>query len=261
MVPLHVIDHLIYAPVRIPGASGLAQLDTGATRSYIYFEFAHGFARTGSAKIGGALGSASVERCTVPRLEFDGQPFESVSMDVNPGAAANLQEPLLLTLGADILYSRPFCVDLAGREAGFVNKVAPRALEPVAAVRMDRGLAFFTLQIAGVQLRALFDTGAGYSVLNARRLGDVSNRVEDLGYEEATDPTGATQQVPLYRAEAPAVGERILPAVQFLVIDLGPVEDVLGAPLDFVFGVEAMRGSTWMVDPASSVLWMGLASG
>ncbi|MGC8669276.1 MAG: retropepsin-like aspartic protease [Chthonomonadales bacterium] len=148
-------------------------------------------------------------------------------------------------------------MDLRAGHVGFIQADPPEALEAVTELRMERGFAFFTLHIASAQLHALFDTGAGYSVLNRRCLAEVKGQVEDLGYEAASDPTGASARVPLFRAVEACIGKRTLPPFRFLAIDLGPVEELLGVPLDFVFGVEAMAGSEWIVDGRACVLWNG----
>ncbi|MGC8669275.1 MAG: hypothetical protein ACP5VE_14285 [Chthonomonadales bacterium] len=106
MVPLHIRDYLLYAPVHLGGTAGLAQLDTGASRSYVYAAFAEAFPKVGSARIGGALGGGSVERCIVPNVEFDGCSFNAIHADVHaddPPAPIEGGAPILMTAGADIL--------------------------------------------------------------------------------------------------------------------------------------------------------------
>lgn len=253
MVPFIAHHFQIFAPARVGHLSGYAHVDTGARRSFTRQRFGAGFPRVGEGRVKGAIGATAVPQCRVPLVSLFGEDFLDLMVDVLPdstGDFGHLDFPVILTAGVDVLYHKPLYIDFLHQRIGFVDPV-PHYLEgssQVVDLTFALGFAFFKLQLGEHELRAMFDTGAGYSVLHARWLDTLRGELIEQAPEEATDPAGGRAIVPVYRHASLAINGIPLGGGRFLVVDLEPVEKLLGTELDFVLGFDTMVGHNWLVD-------------
>jgi hypothetical protein len=85
-------------------------------------------------------------------------------------------------------------------------------------------------------------------VLNQRLLGTLRGELIEAEPLEVDDVTGARHTIPTYRCNRLTIAEHPLGVCQFLVIDVGAIEQLAGRQIDFVLGVNAMMGRGWVVD-------------
>lgn len=254
-----IVDNFrMFAPVRVGQILGYAQVDTGANPSFMCQSFSKGLHRIGIGKIKGALRIAAVERCRLPIVTFLGHNFANVLVNIQPDGAGDFQSlpfQVVMTVGVDILYQKPLYLDFGGKQLGFLEMASPRWItDQVVDLRFGSGLAFFTLDLGPHHLSALFDTGAGYSVLNVRCFDRLRAELIELQPEETSDPTGAKTVIPVYKHSYLAINDYPIGEGQFLVIDLTEVENAIGVEVDFIFGFNTMRNYNWIVDKQGSRL-------
>lgn len=253
MVPYIVHGYRMFVPVRVGNLSGYAQVDTGASCSMIRNSLASGFPTVTGGQFRGALGTAEAKRCRLPVVSLLGEDFSDLVVHIQPDSASDFGSvpfEVILTAGVDILYHRPLHLDCARQMIGFLDPGSSRWDEGSQATPLSfaSGFAFFKLELGAHRLNALFDAGAGYSVLHARLLGLLRDQLIEQEPEEATDPTGGKAIAPVYKHPCLAIDGQPIGEGRFLVIDLEPVERVLGTGLDFVFGFNVITGHNWVVD-------------
>jgi hypothetical protein len=246
----------VFAPVRIGPTAGYAFLDTGATFSRIYQSFANKLAKTGTAQLQGALGTTQVEQCTLDRVSFLGHEFLDVLARVQPDEAAGFQDlpfPVVMTVGADILFQKVLYLECAAGRVGFLESVPPELEKGAHSIdlRFENRFAFFDVSLGAHRQEAAFDLGAGYCVLNARCLETLGSDLIEQRPEETMDSTGAKSQIPVYKHPALEVNGYGLGGIRFLVMDLTAVEKALAVAVDFIFGFNAMVNQNWIVDKSN----------
>ena len=249
----------VFAPVRIGEVAGYAFLDTGASSSRICQSYANDLPRIGAAQLRGALGTTQVEQCTLERVSLLGHDFLDVVARIQPDEAGGFQDlpfPVVMTVGADILFQKVLYLECAAGRVGFLQSVPPELEKRAQAVDLlfQRKYAFFSINLGDHQLNAAFDVGAGYCVLNARCLEALQADLMEQQPEETMDSTGAKAEIPVYKHPALQVGRLCLGGIRFLVMDLTPVEQALDVVVDFIFGFNAMMNQNWIVDKANQRL-------
>lgn len=246
----------VFAPVRIGQIAGYAFLDTGATLSRICQSFSDDLVKTGTAQLQGALGTTQVQQCTLGRVSFLGHDFLDVVARVQPNEEAGFQDlpfPVVMTVGADIVYQRVLYLECAAGRVGFLESVPPELEKRGQEIdlRFEKKFAFFDVNLGAHTLHAAFDTGAGCCVLNARCLETLQPELIQQQPEETSDSTGAKAQIPVYKHPALDVSGQSLGGIRFLLMDLTSVEEALDVEVDLIFGFNAMVNQNWIVDKAN----------
>jgi len=122
----------------------------------------------------------------------------------------------------------------------------------------DKDICLLELASRTAPIWALFDTGAGLSVLNSARIEKDALDLQPSFALEVSDATGAraTQRVAL--CSGLRVGNTLVPDFHCLSIDLQVIEKALGCDIHMVFGANAMlrSGFSWLIDkPAKEVFF------
>lgn len=252
-------DFRMFVPVQIGQLSGYANLDTGARHSSILQSYAESFARVGEREIRTAFATAFVPQVRLERLQCLGETFPGLTVDILPneaGDVAALPFPVIATLGSDVLLTFPLMVDFLANTVGFLKTAPP---DEATFVRLPADFHFgppsFAMHLADQPVQAVWDTGAAMSVLHQKAIARFQDALAEDEPLEAQDPTGSSQQVPTYRCRDLRLGDTRLDPVCFLAIDLSPIEQQTGRPVDIVFGINAMSGRCWIVDrPHAQIL-------
>ncbi len=107
-------------------------------------------------------------------------------------------------------------------------------------------------------MRTIFDTGAGFSVLNSARRAELGLQAENTYSQEVSDPTGARIVMEVFWHSRFGVKDISLGECEFFAIDLAAVEMGLGTQVDFVLGVNTMlrSGCVWVVDSNTGSIWL-----
>lgn len=253
----------LFAPVWVNGSSGYAHVDTGSVSSLVRASHARGIARTGASLLRGGLGAGLVEQCQLNEVEFLGQAFNHLPVKViadDVGQFDRLPFPVMMVAGSDLLYHQALHLNFSRGKIGFLESIPASIQKTSSVVHLDSqlGPAFITIDLGNRALRAAFDVGSAYSVLNTSRLHLFTSEVYPIGREEVLDATGRSALVDIYWHAHLAIAEQPLGDVRFLAMDLSALEDILGSELDFILGYNVMQAHDWVVDRAQGRLLLDI---
>lgn len=254
-------DGQLFTPVRLGENAGFAHLDSGAKHSSVRESWAAAYPHVGLRELQGALGVMNVFRVQVAGFDFLGESFRNQVVDVLPDTSGGFTElpfPVLLALGSDVLLHRRLNLDFLRHEIAFVSQDSqPLPATERLALDFSLGIPVFEIHLAGLPLRAVFDTGAGMSVLNQRLAEGLREALLQTGPLEVEDPSGSRQRLRTYRSRELKIGKTRMRNLQFLMIDLSAVEQRNDIQIDFIFGISGMLGRRWLIDARQGSLEMG----
>jgi hypothetical protein len=265
-----VFEFSVLVPVTMGQNQGYALVDTGGSGSLIFQPFSEGFPKAGTRKTQSLLTTEQADRCRVDRISAFGENFSDIVATVVPRAIGDLGTlpfPVIGTLGIDTLYQKPLYLQFASGKIGFLETVPPELEKHSWLIDLgfQMGFPFFTVGLGSLRLRATLDTGAGYSVLNARWLDALRPELMEVQPEETSDGTGTKAWIPVYKDRGLQIDGYSLGETRFLVADLSDLEKRLGGEIDFILGFNAMMSQDWIVDkPGGRLLlldakWEGVA--
>lgn len=241
-------EHRLFAPVCLGLHTGYAHLDTGARFSAVLKRFAAGMARRKKQEPpAGGTGSEN-EQVLVPDVSFLGRDFHDLVLEVHPDEAVGVDSlpfSVMLTLGCDLLLRHLLVLDFVNQEISLRSAAAGGTH---LGVNTRGGLPLFQVMLGRQPLNAIFDTGAGLCVLDRRWLGKLASYVAEGPKLEIEDITGERLAVPTYLCGELHAGEAFIPSCQTLALDLSSAETLLGVPVDFVFGLNAMHDRRWLLE-------------
>ncbi|MDQ7030712.1 MAG: retropepsin-like aspartic protease [Ardenticatenia bacterium] len=262
MQPFTIHEFKIFAPITLNGQSTFAYLDTGAAGHAIAPAAAIGMDEVGKETVQGALGREERRVVRIDNLNFLGELFCNVRASIEDALAALEGVPFSVSirLGAPILLAKPLVVDFKRLKIGFVSPPFRSDLIHIP-TEFVKGLPIFEGYLGEKPVRAIFDLGAGFSVLNSARRDELGLELEFVYSEEVTDPSGAEAVIEVWRYPRFGVKDILLGGCELLAIDLTAVEEKLGTQVDFILGVNAMLrwGRVWVIDSHSSSIWLANA--
>lgn len=259
MQPFTIHEFKIFAPVTLNAQSTFAYLDTGGAGNAISPIAATGMEEVGEETVLGALGQEKRKVVRIDNLVFLGESFCNVHASIEKALAELEGVPFQVSirLGAPILLAKPLVVDFKRLKLGFG---APSFQDDWVHIpaQFIKGLPFFESHMEGKPLRTIFDLGAGFSVLNAARYGELGLEFDFVYSEEVNDPSGTEATVDVWRHPQLGVSQMLLGECEFFVIDLTAAEQKLGTRIDFILGVNTMLRSArvWVLDSSSSSIWL-----
>lgn len=246
---------LLCVPVKLGGRPRMAQLDTGSPDIHVTRHVSNGLEVLSVGKTQGAFQQIETLVVRLPSLSWLGRSYRNLSALVRPDREEKTPFPVEITLGNVLLLERSLYLDLRMMEA---RSVAPPGYLPVTETPMhfSRGIPSLEMTLGGKKVHTVFDTGAGYSVLNARRTDLQGSEVLSF---EVFDATGASRWLKLYRGPSLSLRGHDLGPPEYTVIDLQDQEALLGSPIDFILGVNTLlrTGGIWELDTKTGQLSWG----
>ena len=254
-VPITIHELLLCVPVKLNGRLQMAQLDTGSPDIHVTRHVSSGLEILKVGKTQGVFQQTETLVVKLPNLSWLGRSYRNLTAIVRPDREEKTPFPVEVTLGNVLLLERPLYLDLRMMEA---RSVAPQGYLSVIKIPMHlrQGIPFLEMTLGGRKAHTIFDTGAGYSVLNARRTDLQGGEVLSF---EVFDATGASRWLKLYRGPSLSLGGHDLGPPEYAVIDLQDQEALLGSPIDFILGVNTMlrAGGIWELDTKTGQLSWG----
>ena len=241
----------MYAPVQVGDQRVLAFLDTGANQVSISSELAAGLPRVDEIRTRSAFGETSYDVVTTDFTFLDAS-YHSKRARILPQTQADIPFQTGVTLDAPTIFSQPILFDfhlLAIARPAVLSGVSWQSLP---AWFSKDGLCFVQLDTESKPVWALFDTGAGFTVINSAHLPEIGLHLRQ-GYQiEVTDATEtkAIQQVDA--CTGLAVNDRSFPPFDAFSVDLTGIETALDHRIDMILGANAMlqSGLRWLFDRA-----------
>jgi predicted aspartyl protease len=251
-------DFRLFVQAALDSISGYAQLDTGAVSTMVASSVSDSFKKIGVSTLRGAFGELRTEVVVVGHVKLLGATFQNVRARVQPEEHAGFTElPFrpIMTAGVDLLFETDTALRLDFRQ-GSASYVSDSA--EVSSVHQENSIPFhfmtpyrlvvFRSEMGNIKLGStLFDTGAGFSVLNSERFDELGPHLKREEPVETTDPTGGKTKIPVFRHDNFHIGGVAFGSVRFLVIDLASIEKGLHGKVDFILGLDTMLGHTWTI--------------
>lgn len=245
MIPFTIYEFRLYVPVIVNGVSTHALLDTGATRCNISPLLAKGLPTTQMGMSHGALSSRQSRRVRLESLSFLDETWSDLEVSENvPDAFKEMPFEVNASLDATTLLSKPLALSFKEQQIGFVEAPLREDLVCVP-LELLRSLPFITCVLDGKPLYTIFDTGAGYSVINkARRVESVPNARHAYNLNEVGDVNGVEQTISVWESGPLEVGNFSLGNCAFLEMDLSALEAKLETQVDFILGINTLLTSS-----------------
>jgi hypothetical protein len=218
-------------------------LDTGAARTQIVAdEVTAGLNVSSQESSAGVFGGTTTTVVTVRDLVVG--PLAEPTLDVvrieagGPGAR-NL-------LGMDVL--RRHCCHFRFDSGSLLLADSPAAHASRALQMDDRGHSYVEVSWPGVTGQAVWDSGAGITVVDQAFLDSHPDLFEECGSSVGTDAHGAQRQTPMFGMAGPLIGGAQFAGHKVAVVDLAPVNATLDIPMDLILGFPTLRQANWLLD-------------
>lgn len=238
MISFAMYEFRLYAPATVNGRATYGLIDTGATRCGVSPRLAEGLRVERTATVHGALSTQQSNRVRLESLSFLNVTRSDLEVSVGVIEAGAPFEVGCL-LDATTLLSKPLALSFKEQQIGFVE---PPFRDDLVRVPLLFGtLPVIICMIDGRPLRTIFDTGAGYSVINRARqetLAPRARRAYDLN--EVGDANNTRQTVSVWESGPLEVGSFLLGNCAFLEMDLSALEMKLQTQVDFILGVNTL---------------------
>lgn len=96
--------------------------------------------------------------------------------------------------------------------------------------------------------RAVWDSGAGLTVIDETFLSSWRHLCEELGSSSGTDVTGQSRRTPLVLLPELSIGGRTFAPSKAAVVDLAVLNASLERPMDLIIGYPLFSQAEWLFD-------------
>jgi hypothetical protein len=244
LTPLTIHEFKLFVPARVNQANTFAYLDTGANHVTISPKLAEGLPRAGTITVGSAFEQRVFE------IDFLGN-VHCTNAYVNQISDGGLPFNTDLTLDAPSIFAKALIFDFRLMGIILPKQVSGELwIEVPAKFIEDKGLCIIQLVSQNGVVSALFDTGAGLSVVNSAHIEEIRLDLQAAFELEISDSTGAKTTQKLALCSGLRIGDTVMPPFDCFSTDLQAIEKALGCRIDMVFGANAMlkSGFRWLFD-------------
>lgn len=249
LTPLLIYQNEIFVPIRVNQTSTLAQLDTGANIVSISPKLAEGLPRRGKMGVGSAFGQKTFDKVENLEIEFLGQVHHLEARIFNNADTHPFNADAVLN--ASIIYGQPLIFDFRLLHLARPNQISIASWHELKAIYLEKtNLCLIRLESAGKSLFALFDTGAGISVVNSAHLKELQLNLKPAYDLEIGDATGAKAIQSILCCSDLHINGWGLPTFDCFPTDLKPIENAIGHRMDLIIGTNLMlkSGLRWLFD-------------
>jgi hypothetical protein len=234
----------IYVDGRVGDRAYRFLLDTGAARtSLVVDDYTSSFESGEKSASSGLFASSSDDVITVPRLEVGPirrQDFTLVRAFETTPNMRNL-------IGMDVL--KEHCCHFLFEESRVLIDEDDEIDFPMQPLLMDRKFhPYVDVRFGGVTAKAVWDTGAGITIVDMNFLNQHPELFEGAGESSGTDSKGATQVTPMFTVAEPMIGGVMFSRHKVAAVDLSQVNAALEIPMDFILGYSTLRQANWLFD-------------
>ena len=174
-------------------------------------------------------------------LSFLGETWSDLEVSENvPDAFEGMPFEVDASLDATTLLSKPLALSFKEQQIGFVEAPLREDLVCIP-LELFRSLPFITCVLDGKPLHTIFDTGAGYSVVNkARQAESAPHARHAYDLHEVGDVNSVEQTISVWESGPLEVGSVSLGTCTFLAMDLSALEAKLQTQVDFILGINTL---------------------
>jgi hypothetical protein len=219
-------------------------LDTGAARtSLVVDDYTSSFESVEKSASSGVFASSSDDVITVPRLQVGPilrQNFAVVQAFETTPNMRNL-------IGMDVL--KDHRCHFQFNDSRVLIDPDDEIDFPMHPLLMDKKFhPYVDVQFGGVTAKAVWDTGAGITIVDMNFLQRHPELFERAGESSGTDSKGATQVTPMFTVAEPMIGGVMFSRHRVAAVDLSQVNATLEIPMDFILGYSTLRQANWLFD-------------
>jgi hypothetical protein len=107
---------------------------------------------------------------------------------------------------------------------------------------------YVDLHVRTLRARAVWDTGAGMTVVDTNFVARHPALFHRAGESTGRDASGFEMETPTFIMEESVIGERTFPTHKVAGVDLSAVNATLEMPMDFILGYNTLRRADWLFD-------------
>jgi predicted aspartyl protease len=107
---------------------------------------------------------------------------------------------------------------------------------------------YIDVSFGGVNARAVWDTGAGMTVVDSQFVKDNPSLFRPINLSRGTDSAGVTRETPLMAMKAMTIGDTAFPAHKVAAVDLSLIKASTDVPMDLILGYNMMLHANWWFD-------------
>ncbi len=107
---------------------------------------------------------------------------------------------------------------------------------------------YVDVHFGDVIAKAVWDTGAGITVVDLNFIERFSTFFQELGQSQGTDSTGAQRETPMFNMATTHIGRHQFPPHQVAGVDLSHVNSTIEVPMDLILGYSTLSRANWLLD-------------
>ncbi len=218
-------------------------LDTGAAVSRVVSDaYTAQFPSASQRQTSGAFSTRRDDLITVPRLTLGPIAREHFTLARSAPEAPQARS----LIGMDLLQDFACIFRFTANQLELNPPHLTHDLRDLTLSR--RGHPFLDVWLGSVAARAVWDTGAGMTVVDSGFIQRHPGLFKPAGQTEGTDSGGASCRTALYEMAAAAIGGVEFPAQRVAGIDLALISAHADIPLEMIVGYSTMRAADWVFD-------------
>lgn len=235
----------VYVEGRIQDEACRFLLDTGCAKTTLTWDLlTRNFPSIGKQESSGTFGRSEYDLIELKSISVG--PLSRDNWTVRRASEGGTDRHLL---GMDLI--KDHCLSFAFDDAvvNIVSETDARRRLADQDLSMDRGLIpCIAVQAGGVDCSAIWDSGAGITLVDAAFVNEYPELFVSLGSEIGTDSTNRKQETPIYMMSGFVVAGHEFGPVKVAAVPLTNPSNPTKAALNFVLGFSALRQAHWLFD-------------
>lgn len=236
----------VYVDGIIDGRKYRFILDTGAAKTFVQFdEYTSKFNSIQKNNSSGVFADIKDDLITVPYIKLgpiSKSDFILARSSQNYSKIQNL-------IGMDLL--KNFCLHFLFDE----NRVLVDSSKGINYYKNAQELIlgekfhpYIEVQFKELKATAVWDTGAGITVVNIKFIKKNPSFFEEIGKSKGTDSTGAKLETPMFTMQKIVIDNIEFPSHVVAGVDLSHINSTTEIPMDLILGYSTISKANWIFD-------------
>lgn len=217
-------------------------LDTGAARTCIPFNsYTSAFSSSETSSSSGVFARSSQDLVTVPTIRLGPICRENITVTRLAEGEVDVRN----LIGMDVLKDS-CCHFLFNESRVRVDPTNIDGYETLDLLYDERFHPYIDVGFEELQAKAVWDTGASVTVVDASFIEKHPLLFKRMGQSEGTDSTGHKMETPMYVMAATIIGNNIFPPHKVAGVDLTHVNSTIEIPMDLILGYSTLSKANWL---------------
>lgn len=233
----------IWIDGQVDGSSQRFILDTGCSRTSLYFsDFSAKYTSLGSRQYSSAFGPAMSDFIKVSQISSG--PIQHSDIIIARTASGGNDKNLF---GMDLLKNSILHFLPRQKKVEFLSNSS--FITHSQNLYLDSGsIPIIELDINNKAAIAVWDTGAGITIVDQKFLIQNSDLFFSCGQTQGTDSAGHSFETEIYLMKSIKIGDYFFPEHRVVPIDLNHLNPHTGRRIDFILGYSTLRHANWLID-------------